>query len=276
MDLRSRLEFLLRAGPPGAAPGEVHRRARAVMLADPRGVAQPDFRLERPAPLEFLAQVYDGLCFEGALTAALAGFLDAPVEFRVSPRLTSRPLALEKVGVRSLRQARVTYSSAYLAPGVYPEPEGTWLCGHLCRDRLAMVQRLTEQVLLWLAVWCCPEVEAGLERLGSVLFGHVAGAAPLPPLAVRLEAVHGIAPGDRVAFEVEGVPYQGVVERVGRRATVRVADPDPDLDPDPGAWAGADGRPASRAHVPLGLLRRLASGPAGEAPDPPPQAGESW
>lgn len=254
MELRRRLDEYLR----GTEPGDGLREAlRAMMLKDPRGVPRPDFPPQRPDVLQFMAQLYDQAYFGGALSDALAQACDQPWGVAISPRMTRRSARTGRARRGGSRAGYLlTLSSLLFVDGLFPGPRGTRLFGRYCEDRLDLLQRVLEHHLLHVAEELAyGKTRCGQERfqrLAFGIFGHTEFDEGLPSFADNAEEAFGLRVGDRVSFELEELPYEGVLERIGKRATVQVEHEEGEEHP--------DGKRYLKARVPLRLLRRRSGG----------------
>ncbi|GIX00138.1 MAG: hypothetical protein KatS3mg111_3470 [Pirellulaceae bacterium] len=94
---------------------------------------------------------------------------------------------------------------------------------------MEVLQRVMEHEIVHLVellVW--GESRSGAERSGSIaerFFGHTDHRHQLLPRAERVLDAQGIRPGDWVAFEHHGREHVGRVNRLTRRVTVLVEDP---------------------------------------------------
>lgn len=126
--------------------------------------------------------------------------------------------------------------------------------GVLCHNRLEALQRIFEhelihlvEMLLWQAS-CC-----GAPRFKDIagrFFGHKESNHQLITPDERAREKFGIRPGDRVTFEMDGLPYTGVVNRVTKRATILVED---SRGP-----RYSDGKRYAKFYIPVGMLERCA------------------
>ena len=95
--------------------------------------------------------------------------------------------------------------------------------------------------------WC--ETDCAAPRFQSIarrLFGHTQPKHALVTPRERAAQL-GLEPGQRVAFDFEGVRYEGILSRVTKRATVLVPHPD--------GCVMSDGNPHHQFYVPLEQLR---------------------
>jgi diadenosine tetraphosphatase ApaH/serine/threonine PP2A family protein phosphatase len=84
--------------------------------------------------------------------------------------------------------------------------------------------------------------------LSRRIFAHEGAFHDLITPREQARVVFDIHVGDRVSFEIDGVPHTGRVNRITRRATVLVENPRGSLF--------SDGKRYIRCYVPLPLLRK--------------------
>ena len=127
-----------------------------------------------------------------------------------------------------------------------------------CRHRLDALQRLFEHELVHLAEWLCwDESHCGRGRFQDIaqrLFLHQAHTHELITPVERAASI-GITVGTRVTFRYQGGRLEGRVNRITKRATVLVEDPEGER------WS--DGRRYVRYYMPLGGLRVVGEGGKG-------------
>ena len=147
-----------------------------------------------------------------------------------------------------------TQSLAHVLLTSDPEAARIGSCGLACRHRLDALQRLFEHELVHLAEWVCwDESHCGRKRfqdIASRLFLHRAHTHQLITRSERAAAL-GIGVGTRVTFRYRGNRLQGRVNRITKRATVLVEDPE--------GTRWSDGRRYVRYYVPLGGIRAVAA-----------------
>jgi hypothetical protein len=119
-----------------------------------------------------------------------------------------------------------------------------------CSNRLEAMQRILEHEMIHLAemlVWnqsCCAE-----QRFQSIawrFFGHTQHQHDLITQQERAKQKFHLRVGSRVRFRVDGKMYRGIVNRITRRATVLVADPN--------GQQFSDGNRYRKFYVPLSHL----------------------
>lgn len=228
-------------------PADDHARVRAAMLAGAPSCRTPWFTRVGVRDLAFLFEQYDHLVFEGSLRRALAG---APLTFRLSKRMTrTAGTTVMWAGPRF----EITLSSHLLFDNFNPEDRGVTVCGLQCPDRLAALQRVFEHELIHLSeLLAFGDSDCRADRfagLAAGLFGHREGTHALITRAERAVRA-GLTPGATVAFWHQGRRYEGVVNRVTKRATVLVPAPD--------GQRYSDGRTYEKYYIPLASLTLIA------------------
>jgi hypothetical protein len=90
------------------------------------------------------------------------------------------------------------------------------------------------------------------QSIAEGLFGHTRHTHALITPRERALTEHGVRPGSRVRFRIDGAEHVGVVNRVTKRATVLVED---------GRGAKySDGKLYSKFYVPVGMLEMVEGG----------------
>ncbi|HEX6884785.1 MAG TPA: SprT-like family protein [Planctomycetota bacterium] len=248
--------YLAQARETPLADAEITRRRlaiRALVLASSAHVDGPDFRAVHPQDLRRMLAAYDQEFFAARLGPALAGH---PLRLAFSRRLTS-------AGGRTLQRRRrlpdgslgpsdyeIRFSSLLLFESFVPGGPEARLVGLPCTDRLDALQRILEHELVHLAELLvhgdssCKRAPFRLVARG--LFGHLEHTHGLVTPTRKAAEVLGIRRGDRVRFEFDGAWLEGRVNRITRRATVLVEDPEGE--------PYSDGRRYRKYLVPLGRL----------------------
>ncbi len=192
-----------------------------------------------PAHLRALFEDYDARFFERDLSAALPG----PIDFLVSRRMTR---SAGRTRFYADGRADITLSLELLGTSFGPGKREVRVNGLPAPDRLAALLRVMEhelahllEFLLWGKSSCR---RARFARITADLFGHT---EPCHELITRAELAReaGLRPGQRVRFEFEGARFEGLLNRVTKRATVLV--------PDPGGVRYSDGGHYRKFYVPL-------------------------
>ncbi|MEQ8788100.1 MAG: hypothetical protein RIC55_17460 [Pirellulaceae bacterium] len=228
------------------------RELHAMMLAESPHLDAANFTVVHPDDLRRLFDGYDQR-FLGGLCRRVLG--DTPLRFRFSQRMTARGGSMAAYAVRGKpdqRHFELTVSSMLLFSAFRDDDKPMTLAGMPCRDRLEALQRIVEhetvhllEMLLWGKSSCSAE---SFQSIARRLFGHTTFRHELITPRRRAHEL-GIRPGSRVRFRIDDVEHVGRVNRVTRRATVLVEDPD-------GA-PYCDGRRYAKYYVPLGMLELI-------------------
>ncbi|HKI17237.1 MAG TPA: SprT-like family protein [Isosphaeraceae bacterium] len=245
---------------------EVERRARRIydaILSDSPQIKQGNFTVIGTDDLARLFGWYDQEFFRGRLAEMLLEDGVYPIDFRLSRRLVSAAGQT----IRQVRQlprsghppTKIEYEitiSTTLLYNTFQNVDRTVTVGGLvCRDRLEALQRIFEHELLHLAEflgWGRSNCRAmNYHALSRRIFAHEGAFHDLITPRETARAAFDIHIGDRVRFELDGMQYSGLVNRITRRATVLVEDPR--------GQPFTDGKFYRRFYVPLPLLCKEAS-----------------
>lgn len=248
-ETRRALTRILLTRDPGAA--RIRRRTRSIgrrLLDASPHIRELNFTAIHPSDLSFLFAAYDARFMDG-----MCGELLGPdgVTLRLSSRMTRAGGKTTRVrGPDGVTRYEIAVATSILFDGfVRGDPEVT-VCGLPCRHRLDALQRLFEHELVHLAEWLCwDDSHCGHSRFQGIanrLFLHRAHTHQLMTRTER--AAHlGITVGTRVTFRYQGRRLEGRVNRVTKRATVLVENPEGER------WS--DGHRYVRYYVPLARLR---------------------
>jgi hypothetical protein len=132
------------------------------------------------------------------------------------------------------------------------------VCGIECRSRLEALQRIFEHEMVHLAEQLCwATSNCAAERFQAIAARFFLHRAHTHNLITRREraAEVGIRIGSHVTFIFEGRQLTGRVNRITKRATVLVADPD--------GVSYSDGLKYRTYYVPLASLKSVMVHPAG-------------
>ena len=212
--------------------------------------------------VELLFTLYDESFFQKRLERMLRHDDAWPMQFRVSGQMTrSGGKTIQRMhGPRHDHQPRrVTYEiavSSWLLFQTFKEDHRPiTVSGITCRDRLGALLRIMEHEVIHLAellTWGQSSCGAPrFQRLAGGLFGHTAVTHGLITRAERARIEQGIRGGTRVWFDHDGRRFEGVVNRITKRATVLV--------PDDEGVLYSDGNRYLKFYVPLEILRRVES-----------------
>ena len=232
---------------------------RRLLRASPYA-SEPNFTRLHPDDLSYLFSAYDARFLDG-----LCGKVLGPegVFFRLSSRMTragGKTTLLR--GPDGTPRFEIAVATSILFDGFADGDPEVSVGGVACRHRLDALQRLFEHELIHLAEWLCwDESHCGRKRFQDIaarLFLHRAHTHQLITRSERAAAM-GISVGALVTFRYREKRLQGRVNRVTKRATVLVEDPE--------GTRWSDGRRYVRYYVPLGGLRPVAADggqPAGQ------------
>ncbi|MFN0056362.1 MAG: hypothetical protein ACKV0T_29810 [Planctomycetales bacterium] len=240
-------------GPPPEQIPDRQQRIHATVLAESRFMKQANFETFHVNDLERAFDLYDALFFERGIRPCLG---DSPLRFAISSRMTS-------AGGKTVRyrprlpsappQYEIAVSSTLLFQSFSDVERTIVVNGHECHDRLQALLRILEhemvhliELLLWNDSSCRG---ARFHALAHKWFGHTAHHHQLVTPRERAAACFGVRPGSKVRFRCDGAEYQGVVNRVTKRATVLVESAT--------GQPYSDGKRYLRFYVPLKLLERV-------------------
>ena len=219
---------------------------RELLAASP-SIDAPDFTAIHPHDLSFLFSAYDRRFLMGFARRRLG---PEALAFRLSSRMT-------RAGGKTTRRVRtdgtvdyeIAVSTEILFNGFADGDPPVSVAGIPCASRLQALQRIFEHEIVHLVEFLrTGESNCGarpFQDLAHRLFRH---RNHTHTLITRVEraAQRGIHVGSRVAFVYQGERLVGRVNRVTKRATVLVEDPDGDRYSDGGRYR--------KYYVPLGRL----------------------
>lgn len=223
------------------------------ILRNSRLMSCSNFSMASSADLQAMAELYDQYFFDSHCLS-LAGYFG--LQFRWSKRMTSnggktvRSVHVDrKTGVRRV-SFEIVLSATLLFQTFNDVKRPIRVTGILCHNRLQAMQRIMEHELVHLVellVWdhsCC--MASRFQRIANSLFGHTEHKHDLITQRERADRQFNVRVGTRVQFVFEGQRYVGTVNRITRRATVLVADPQGQLYD--------DGNNYRKFYVPLAQL----------------------
>jgi hypothetical protein len=224
------------------------------ILSTSKNMDSPNFTAFHPDDLQSMVYAYDHHFLSGACSAALEGRL---LKFRLAPRLTKAGGLTKWTKRRDRRTGvvledfEISVSSHLLFQTFKGEQREVKVVGLPCTNRLEAMQRIVEhelvhlcETLAWRGSSCKGE---RFQSIATRLFGHLEHTHRLVTTAEVARTRHGIQPGSRVMFEMDGHWLHGIVNRVTKRVTVLV--------PDTNGRQYSDGHRYTRFYVPLSMLR---------------------
>ncbi|MGA9567821.1 MAG: hypothetical protein WBS19_20010 [Candidatus Korobacteraceae bacterium] len=196
------------------------------LLAQSHHLRAVNFTAIHLADLEFLFNAYDMRFLGGLVRPALAGHT---LTFRLSPRMTH---AGGKTTRRTTRTGDVRYeiavASSMLFDAFADADRGVSVAGLECGNRLDALQRVMEHEMVHLIeqlCWKSSDCSASrFQDMAARIFRHRAHTHNLVTRRERASAA-GIMVGSRVTFTFEDRRLTGRVNRITKRATVLVEDP---------------------------------------------------
>jgi hypothetical protein len=223
--------------------GEIGRE----LLAGSARVDRPDFTAIHPDDLAFLFDAYDRRFLQGFASRRLA---PGALVFRLSSRMTS-------AGGKTTRRQQadggahfeIAISTEVLFGSFADGDPAVSVAGIPCANRLEALQRVFEHEIVHLVEFLgTGRSNCGarpFQELAHRLFRHRTHTHTLITRAARA-ARHGIRVGSRVFFLHRGQQLAGRVNRVTKRATVLVKDPEGERY--------SDGKRYRKYYVPLAGL----------------------
>ncbi len=222
------------------------------LLTHSRYLHEVDFRAIHPRDLEFLFGCYDERFFGGHCRGALEA---RRLNFRLSPRMT-------RTGGKTTCFAspngdlsyEISIASSILFDGFGKMDRRVNVCGLECDTRLEALQRIFEHEMVHLMELLCWEnSDCAARRFQGIAARFFLHRAHTHDLVTRREraANSGIRVGARVTFTFEGREFTGRVNRITKRATVLVEDPE--------GKQYSDGLRYKAYYVPITLLKSVAA-----------------
>ncbi len=207
------------------------------LLAASSWIDDPDFTAIHPDDLAFLFDAYDRRFLRGLARRRLG---PQALVFRLSSRMT-------RAGGKTTRRLKadgrahyeIAVSTEVLFNGFADDDPEVSVAGIPCANRLEALQRIIEHEIVHLVEFLgTGKSNCGarpFQELAHRLFRHQTHTHTLITRAERA-ARHGIRVGSRVSFLHRGKRLAGRVNRVTRRATVLVEDPEGERYSDGGRY----------------------------------------
>lgn len=187
--------------------------------------------------LHRLFNLYDARFFDGGLSRMLREDGVGEVGLRLSARMTRaagktfmrRERRRTPTGIVERIEYEIAVSTLLLFENFREPGRPVSVGGLVCRDRLETLQRIFEHELLHLAeflAWGRSNcAAANFHTLSRRIFAHEGATHDLLTPRELAAQVYQVRAGDRVSFEHEGIRRVGLVNRITKRATVLVEDP---------------------------------------------------
>jgi hypothetical protein len=197
------------------------------VLRNSAHIRQPNFASIHRRDLEFLFEAYDARFFGGHFRLALSG---SRIRFRLSTRMTSAGGTTSRF---LLANGETSYEIAVAASLLFDSfgngDRRITVGGVVCENRLQALQKIFEHELIHLAEQLCwQKSDCAAVRFQDIAARHFLHREYTHNLVTRKEraAEAGIRIGSRVRFNFEGQELTGRVNRITKRATVLVQDPE--------------------------------------------------
>jgi len=197
------------------------------VLAHSPYINQPNFTSIHPHDLQLLFARYDELFFSNLCRSTLN---NRKLTFRLSSRMTRVGGTTARLRARNGEESfEIAVAVGMLFNGFAAGDRGITVCGLECGDRMQALQRIFEHEMVHLLEWLCWAhsdcAAARFQDIASRFFLHRAHTHNLITSRERAEN-SGFRVGSRVTFTYEGRVLTGRVNRVTKRATVLVEDPE--------------------------------------------------
>ncbi len=220
------------------------RQIHQTVLTQSRYIRAANYTVIHPEDLELLYRAYDERFFGGLCRRALDG---RKLRFRLSPRMTKAGGTTARfVTAAGETFYEITVASSMLFEGFGQMDRRITVCGLECDNRLEALQRIFEHEMVHLIEQLCWQTSnckaPRFQDIARRLFLHRAHTHKLITRRERA-AQSGIRVGSRVTFLFEGRQIAGRVNRLTKRATVLVEDPEGE--------SFSDGRRYRKYYVPI-------------------------
>ena len=244
-------QFSLDSNARSAATQEIYER----VLKESAWLDTGNFSTFHPNDLQRMFDLYDQRFFHSACREALG---DTPLSFNISKRMTraagktTRRERRNPGRAATHRKYEIAISSTLLFQTFCGEERSVTVSGLECHDRLQAMQGVMEheilhlvEMILWTKSSCAA---ARFQTIAHNMFGHTQHTHDLITPREKAWTEFGIQAGDEVTFRFEGRHYTGRVNRITKRATILVEDPDGERY--------SDGKHYAKFYVPIGMLQK--------------------
>ncbi len=223
------------------------------VLSKSKVMRNENFQVTTGTDLQRMAELYDHQFFNGHCLSLARMF---GIEFRWSKRMTSnggktvRYLQTNRRDKTQSPRYEIVLSATLLFQTFGDLKRPVRVTGLQCENRLQAMQRILEHEMIHLAemlVWddsCCAATR--FQTIARRFFGHTEHKHNLITQQERASEKFNVRVGSKVHFSLDGIRYSGIVNRITRRATVLVVDPQGQLY--------GDGRHYRKFYVPLSHL----------------------
>lgn len=230
------------------------REIYQTMLRESGYIDSANFTLIHPRDVERLFDLYDAAFFEGRCRQELGR---RPLRFRLSKRMTSAGGTTSRFGLPDPNRVTVygerfeiAIATSLLFQTFREDHRPVVMSGIECRDRLEALQRVVEHEmvhLIELLIWRESSCFVGrFQSIARRFFAHTDHRHQLITPREQAYTKFGVQAGQRVAFRFEGRQLVGRVNRITKRATVLVEDPN--------GRRYSDGKHYAKFYIPAAML----------------------
>lgn len=213
-----------------------------------------NFKSFHPNDLELLFKEYDQRFLEGHCREQLG---DHVLRFRISKRMTRAAGSATRYTPRrgpGRPYFEIAVSSTLLFQCFGDDDHRPiTVSGIACRDRLEALQRVFEHEVVHLVemlLWDKSSCKASrFQNIACGFFGHTEHTHELITPKERAFVKYRLHPGCRVRFRFEDAEHVGTLNRITKRATVLVEDPN--------GVRYSDGKRYAKFYVPVGMLEKV-------------------
>lgn len=216
-------------------------------------IDKPNFDCFHPRDLELLFDLYDGMFFDNQVRPSLGETL---LSFQLSNRMTSRGGKTARYGdprTGRLVKYEITISSTLMYETEFEQGERSLVTGIECLTRLDALQRIFEHELIHLIEMSLFQnsscAQPQFQSIAFRFFGHTDHRHQMMTPRQRARTDFGIRAGMRVRFEYADRQFEGLVNRITKRATVLVEDPE--------GLPYSDGKRYQKFYIPVEMLEPL-------------------
>jgi hypothetical protein len=208
-----------------------NEQIRQEIFRTSKSVTSANFEKIDAKDLEQLFDLYDERFLNGWLRNAIASAAGSSLSFRLSS-------AMARAGGRTIRRSRrlrngaitrqyeIAIATRILFMNFRHDQRPVTVCGLVCIDRLAALQRIMEHEILHLTeflMWGRSSCnQSRFKLMAKNIFAHAASRHDLVTSVEMAAKQHSVSIGSRVQFEFDGRQLAGIVNRIHHRATVLV------------------------------------------------------
>lgn len=216
------------------------------MLVESGNIDEGNYTSIAPSDLKHLFELYDKMFFNNFFS----GYKEK-IFFRLSTRMTK---SAGKTQYYSKTGDFVISLSTPLVFQTFNDTPEINVNGVICQDRLEATMRVFEHevvhVIEYVLFGASSCSKPSFKRLAGNIFGHTEVTHQLITQAEIAHKDFNLHVGDNVSFEYDGETCEGFINRVTKRATVMVKDPQ-------GQFADTHGNRYIKFYVPLQSLKKV-------------------